>query len=196
MQNYLNKYLMVLLLSDTVLLVKISVERLFHPGRVNYRVCFLAQYFWNAPIYVSNLTIVLLTMERFFAILFPFTHLKVFMLLLANLFVEIYFQYSHFGRWRLIWAMICFSLLVNFNLNFVLREENPGANNSRDMNNMTMTAMITGTNDTASVNNNRTSELNFNTDKCQYRYDQNYTCPYAVVNLNYAFFLIVFLLKI
>jgi hypothetical protein len=85
--------------------------------------------------------------------------------------------------------MICFSLLINFNLNFVLREENTGANNNWDMNNMTMTTMITGTNDTASVNHNRTSMLNIiNTDKCQYRYGKNYTCPYAVVNLNYAFF--------
>ncbi|CAK5014454.1 unnamed protein product [Meloidogyne enterolobii] len=108
-KNYVNKYLIVLLASDSVLLLKIILERIFKFGIRSYWINFFGQYFWNVPIYVSNLTIFLLTIERFFAVVFPLKHLK----------------YTQFHRWKIILVILTFSFLANFNLLLVIRERNP-----------------------------------------------------------------------
>ncbi|KAF7633661.1 G_PROTEIN_RECEP_F1_2 domain-containing protein [Meloidogyne graminicola] len=109
LKNYVNKYLIVLLASDSVLLLKVIAERIFKLGTRSYWVNFAGQYFWNVPIYVSNLTIILLTIERFFAVVFPIRHYK----------------YTQFHRWKIIVVMLIFSLLANFNLLLVIRKKNP-----------------------------------------------------------------------
>ncbi|KAL7071098.1 hypothetical protein ACQ4LE_010016 [Meloidogyne hapla] len=108
-KNYVNKYLIVLLASDSALLLKIIAERIFKLGTRAYWINFLGQYFWNVPIYVSNLTIFLLTIERFFAVVFPLKH----------------FKYTQLHRWKIILVLLLFSFLANFNLLLVIRERNP-----------------------------------------------------------------------
>nr|CAD2159366.1 unnamed protein product [Meloidogyne enterolobii] len=89
--------------------IKIILERIFKFGIRSYWINFFGQYFWNVPIYVSNLTIFLLTIERFFAVVFPLKHLK----------------YTQFHRWKIILVILTFSFLANFNLLLVIRERNP-----------------------------------------------------------------------
>ena len=124
-KSYVNKYLLVLLASDSELLLKLAIERVFHPGRINFCACFAAQYFWNLPIYISNLTILLLTLERLLAIVFPLNHLKV------SVFDDFSHkqtqQYSHFGRWKIIVAMLLTATIINFNLLFVLENNDQNA---------------------------------------------------------------------
>ncbi|KAI1700145.1 7 transmembrane receptor (rhodopsin family) domain-containing protein [Ditylenchus destructor] len=79
-----NKYLVVLLISDTMfnLWILSKVPRQIIENW-NFWTCMLVQSTFTSPICASSNVLVLLTMERFFAIIFPLHHM----------------QYSHINRW-------------------------------------------------------------------------------------------------
>ena len=77
LKNYANSYILVLLCSDTIVLSQLFVRFWFEMMTVNFVSCALAQYIRAVAVYASNLAIISLTMERFFAIVFPLHHMRV-----------------------------------------------------------------------------------------------------------------------
>jgi hypothetical protein len=159
-KNYVNKYLLVLLVSDSVLLLTIVMQRIFNFRNINFGVCLIAQYFWNTPIWISNLAILLLTLERCFAIFFPLDHFQVRSNDESIRYYEKYniLQYSNFGRWQLLFIIISLALAANLNLFAVLHPEPDDI------------------------------RPNMGTQKCWYVYERS-RCPYAKVCSNIEQFL-------
>uniref|UniRef100_A0A914H469 G-protein coupled receptors family 1 profile domain-containing protein n=1 Tax=Globodera rostochiensis TaxID=31243 RepID=A0A914H469_GLORO len=104
-KNYVNHYIMVLLVSDSVLLFDIFITPFLRPDVINFWTCFAQEYVYNVTIFISCFSIMSLTMERFFAIVFPFKHLK----------------HSGFNRWKVIVAWIIPIFIMNLNINFALK---------------------------------------------------------------------------
>ncbi|KAL3111215.1 hypothetical protein niasHT_011576 [Heterodera trifolii] len=101
-KNYVNIYLLVLLCSDSVLLLDIFVQPLFRFDVLTFWTCAITEYLFNASAFVSSFSIISLTGERFFSIIFPLRHLK----------------YSNSGRWKLIICWLVPTLFLNANVLF------------------------------------------------------------------------------
>ncbi|KAL3109069.1 hypothetical protein niasHT_012631 [Heterodera trifolii] len=101
-KNYVNIYLLVLLCSDSVLLLDIFVQPLFRLDVLTFWTCAITEYLFNASAFVSSFAIISLTGERFFSIIFPLRHLK----------------YSNSGRWKLIICWLVPTLFLNANVLF------------------------------------------------------------------------------
>ncbi|KAL3096428.1 hypothetical protein niasHT_028664 [Heterodera trifolii] len=101
-KNYVNIYLLVLLCSDSVLLLDIFVQPLFRFDVLTFWTCAITEYLFNSSAFVSSFSIVSLTGERFFSIIFPLRHLK----------------YSNSGRWKLIICWLVPTLFLNANVLF------------------------------------------------------------------------------
>ncbi|KAL3099552.1 hypothetical protein niasHS_003007 [Heterodera schachtii] len=104
-KNYVNHYIMVLLVSDSVLLFDIFITPILRPDVINFWLCFAQEYVYNVTIFISCFSIMSLTVERFFAIVFPLKHLR----------------HSDCKRWKIIVAWILPIILLNFNLLFALK---------------------------------------------------------------------------
>ncbi|KAI1705546.1 7 transmembrane receptor (rhodopsin family) domain-containing protein [Ditylenchus destructor] len=86
-KNLVNKYLVVLLLSDT--LFNLWILAVFLNLRIitwKFWTCVVANHIYHGTVCASSNVIVLLTMERFFAIVFPLQHM----------------QYHHISRLKLV----------------------------------------------------------------------------------------------
>ncbi|KAI1715242.1 7 transmembrane receptor (rhodopsin family) domain-containing protein [Ditylenchus destructor] len=87
LKSSINKYLFVLLISDTLfnlwILGKIPREKI---EAWNFWGCAFVQYMFSSTMCASCNVLVLLTLERFFAIVFPFRHM----------------QYVHVNRWTVV----------------------------------------------------------------------------------------------
>ncbi|KAL3093996.1 hypothetical protein niasHT_027324 [Heterodera trifolii] len=105
-KNYVNIYLLVLLCSDSVLLLDFFLQPLFRFDVFNFLTCAMTEYFFNLPIYVSSFSMISLTAERFFSVVFPLQHLK----------------YSQLNRWKLVFFWLIPLILFNFNLKFALKD--------------------------------------------------------------------------
>ncbi|KAI1701898.1 modulator of levamisole receptor-1 domain-containing protein [Ditylenchus destructor] len=80
-ENMINKYLLVLLLSDTLYcLWMVGLEHLYHRilslGSLDFWPCIIANFINHSTVCASSNVIVLLTLERFFAIMFPLQHMR------------------------------------------------------------------------------------------------------------------------
>uniref|UniRef100_A0A914HZQ5 G-protein coupled receptors family 1 profile domain-containing protein n=1 Tax=Globodera rostochiensis TaxID=31243 RepID=A0A914HZQ5_GLORO len=75
-KNYVNKYILVLLGSDSLVLLNVFMRMFDNLDTVNFGLCVFVRYTWNTAIYVSNFAIISLTIERFFAIVYPLQHLR------------------------------------------------------------------------------------------------------------------------
>ncbi|KAL3116484.1 hypothetical protein niasHT_006931 [Heterodera trifolii] len=105
-KNYVNKYILVLLASDSLVLLSMFVRMFVNLDTVSFALCFSVRFTWNTAIYVSNFAIISLTIERFFAIVYPLQHLR----------------YSGLNRWKVICAWLFLLLLISCHHFFALRK--------------------------------------------------------------------------